>query len=175
MNRVEKLIEEMCPEDPPVFPFSKFAKIQGGFSFPSSGMNSDGNGLQVIRIGDVNEKGSNKVFFLGGYPENSLVEKGDLLLSLSGDIGVKQWEGNNALLNQRVARIDLDLSLVVPRYVYHFLGFAIPKLSSKVRKSAVANLSMNSLRSFEIPLPPLEIQKEIVNILDKFTQLEAEL
>jgi type I restriction enzyme S subunit len=31
------------------------------------------------------------------------------------------------------------------------------------------------LEKLRIPIPPLEVQREIVNILDKFTQLEAEL
>ena len=33
----------------------------------------------------------------------------------------------------------------------------------------------NRVREFRIPLPPLEIQREIVAILDRFTKLEAEL
>ncbi|AQP48487.1 hypothetical protein BW730_14195 [Tessaracoccus aquimaris] len=32
-----------------------------------------------------------------------------------------------------------------------------------------------AILTFEIPLPPLEVQREIVRILDQFTQLEAEL
>ena len=31
------------------------------------------------------------------------------------------------------------------------------------------------IRGYRIPVPPLEVQREIVNILDKFTALEAEL
>ena len=36
-------------------------------------------------------------------------------------------------------------------------------------------MPMGMLRQILLPIPPLEVQKEIVNILDKFTQLEAEL
>ena len=31
------------------------------------------------------------------------------------------------------------------------------------------------IRNFEIPLPPINIQEKIVEILDKFTSLEVEL
>lgn len=34
---------------------------------------------------------------------------------------------------------------------------------------------MPALKKFEPPIPPIEIQKEIVRILDKFAELEAEL
>ena len=41
---------------------------------------------------------------------------------------------------------------------------------------AQPNLSSTKLMNvFEIPLPPIEVQTEIVRILDKFTSLEAEL
>ena len=37
------------------------------------------------------------------------------------------------------------------------------------------NISKERLKKIPIPLPPLSVQQEIVRILDKFTQLEAEL
>jgi len=39
----------------------------------------------------------------------------------------------------------------------------------------VKDVSLKNLTKFKIPIPPLTIQKEIVKILDNFTQLEAEL
>ena len=40
---------------------------------------------------------------------------------------------------------------------------------------SVPNVPQSSLAKIEIPLPPIEVQTEIVRILDKFTSLEAEL
>lgn len=40
---------------------------------------------------------------------------------------------------------------------------------------SVPNVPQSSLAKIEIPLPPIEVQAEIVRILDKFTSLEAEL
>lgn len=34
---------------------------------------------------------------------------------------------------------------------------------------------LSTLQKFQVPIPPIEIQKEIVKILDAFTELEAEL
>ena len=39
----------------------------------------------------------------------------------------------------------------------------------------VLRVSGNNLNKIKIPIPPLAIQKEIVKILDNFTELEAEL
>lgn len=40
---------------------------------------------------------------------------------------------------------------------------------------AVPSLDRKKIENYEIPLPPIEVQTEIVRILDKFTSLEAEL
>ncbi|WP_441713606.1 restriction endonuclease subunit S, partial [Helicobacter pylori] len=39
----------------------------------------------------------------------------------------------------------------------------------------INNLNANILQNFLIPIPPLEIQQEIVKILDAFTELNTEL
>ena len=38
-----------------------------------------------------------------------------------------------------------------------------------------ASVDMKRFKKLEFPLPPIEVQTEIVRILDKFTSLEAEL
>ena len=67
------------------------------------------------------------------------------------------------------------LEHVLNKYVYYFLKKNEIKIKSKVRKASVPRLSRTVIDNIEIPLPQLEIQAEIVRILDKFTQLEAEL
>jgi len=41
--------------------------------------------------------------------------------------------------------------------------------------SSFASVDMNGFRKFEIPIPPLDVQDEIVRILDAFTAVTAEL
>lgn len=58
--------------------------------------------------------------------------------------------------------------------------FIIARIKNKIIKSFVAEGSIpyihkSLLDKLKIPLPPLEIQKEIVLILDAFTELQAEL
>ncbi len=48
-------------------------------------------------------------------------------------------------------------------------------LLSKVRKASIPRLSPSVIKDLEIPVPPLPVQEEIVRILDKFTELQAEL
>ena len=48
-------------------------------------------------------------------------------------------------------------------------------LKSRVRKASVPRLSRSAIEKIEIPIPPLEVQEEIVRILDTFSNLAAEL
>ena len=58
---------------------------------------------------------------------------------------------------------DVDI-----RYLFH-------SLSALVIPSRGYNRHWNVVREMSIPVPPLEVQREIVRILDQFTTLEAEL
>lgn len=67
--------------------------------------------------------------------------------------------------------------IVNPAFVnYYFytprFRIEICKIVRGVTRFYIVNKSFLNL---EIPLPPLEVQNEIVGILDNFTQLEAEL
>ena len=64
---------------------------------------------------------------------------------------------------------------VLPRYIYYVLSKDQHYFQSKVRHGGIPTLDALVVRNYRIPLPPLPIQTEIVRILDKLTQLEAEL
>lgn len=65
--------------------------------------------------------------------------------------------------------------IVENRYIYHFLKLNQSKLTEKQHGAGIPALKTNEITKLSIPIPPLPIQQEIVNILDKFTELEAEL
>ena len=69
---------------------------------------------------------------------------------------------------------DIELIPEFSKYLFrsHFMRAAISKTASGVTRF---NISKERLKKLPIPLPPLSVQQEIVRILDKFTQLEAEL
>ena len=61
------------------------------------------------------------------------------------------------------------------RYIYHLLLNNQNQLVSKVRKASIPRLSRSAIENLVIPLLPIEVQREIVRILDNFTELTAEL
>ncbi len=64
---------------------------------------------------------------------------------------------------------------ILNRYVFHFLLSRKKYIKSNVRKASIPRLSRAVIENLSIPIPPLEIQREIVRILDSFTLLTAEL
>lgn len=70
--------------------------------------------------------------------------------------------------------VEPDDRLVV-KFVYYFFKNIQQKIFATKKGSGVPHVHGSSIAKFEIPLPPIEVQTEIVRILDKFTSLEAEL
>ena len=61
------------------------------------------------------------------------------------------------------------------KYLYYYLKtqeFHLQKIASKIQ---MPQIGISDTESLEIPIPPLSVQSRIVEILDKFTALEAEL
>mgnify|MGYP001014622116 FL=1 len=154
-----------------------------GFAFKSSLFSQ--NGEAVIRITNIN---SGKVIFddlkyikLDDYPEldRYKVEKNDILVAMSGATTGKigyQYEDRIGYLNQRVGKFIPDKSIVNRRFLFHFLYNIESELFSLATGSgAQPNLSSEAIKKINIPIPSLETQEKIVEILDKFTDYVTEL
>ena len=61
------------------------------------------------------------------------------------------------------------------KFVYYYLLTQQQRILQQVRRAGVPRLAPDVLRQLPIPLPPLSVQSRIVEILDKFTALEAAL
>ena len=76
--------------------------------------------------------------------------------------------------NQACANIQLDENIANYRYVFHCLYSQYEYIKS-LGTGSQTNINAGIVRKLQIPLPPLDVQTEIVRILDTFTELTAEL
>ena len=149
-------------------------EILNGFAFKSE--NYVESGIRVIRIANV-QKGyiedSTPVF----YPEDStgldkyMLESGDLLMSLTGNVGrvaILAEEFLPAALNQRVACLRMKSDRVSKGYLYHILNsdYFEQKCIQSSKGVAQKNMSTEWLKDYEIPVYTEEKQAEIVSIFD---------
>lgn len=66
-------------------------------------------------------------------------------------------------------------NVFIPRFLYYALKKQEDNISSLQSQGGVPTINTVKLGNILIPLPPFSVQHKIVEILDKFTALEAEL
>lgn len=184
MSRIEELIEKLCPNGVEYKELEKVCRFQNGFSFKSTLFRNCGE--PILRITNIlNGKLSNDsyVYFnLEDYKENLenyKVKKGDVVVAMSGATTGKigyNYSENIYYLNQRVGLFVPNEKVLLKRFLFHWLTTQSKKIHNISSGSgAQPNLSSVKMMKLKIPVPPLEVQCEIVHILDDFTLLSAEL
>ena len=67
--------------------------------------------------------------------------------------------------------LPIDETILLPKYLY----YALLKVNFKTKQGGIPNINANDVKRIEIPIPPLEEQQRIVDILDKFAALTTDL
>jgi len=152
---------------------AQVSRFQNGFAFKSKTFKEEG--MPVIRITNIQDQSIDfsKVVYVNpkDYDKDLTkyhIVKGDLLIAMSGattgKIGINNSD-NIALLNQRVGKFKPNEDLL-KLFLYYFLSTKVEESLAISAGSAQPNLSTEQIKNFEIPIPPLAEQKEIVETLD---------
>lgn len=103
----------------------------------------------------------------------------DLIMSCSGTMGKVAIVPENAskgIINQALLKLTANENLNVKYLKYFFENTITKDLNDNSRGGAIKNVaSVAILKEILIPLPSLELQNKIVEILDKFSQATSEL
>lgn len=141
------------------------AEFQSGYAFKSKEFNKKFEGLPIVRIRNV-MSGYSDTYYGGEYEEKYLINRGDILVTMDGDFNVAVWNGETALQNQRVGKI-IPSNLINKSYLIEYLKIRLKKINDKTSFVTVKHISNKDIMNLEIPLPPIEEQKRIADILDK--------
>lgn len=140
--------------------------IQYGYPFDASLFSSvSEDGMPLIRIRDV-KSGSTSTYYKGTVINEYIIRKGDFLIGMDGEFNIEPWKSEDALLNQRVCKIDSKSSDVSIRYIYRFLKKELKRIEDDTPFATVKHLSAKRLNQIQLPLPSLSEQEQIVAELD---------
>jgi type I restriction enzyme S subunit len=161
-----------------------YVDFQNGYAFKSSDYTDKGHYL--IRIKNVQQGfiEINDECFVD-IPSDTKFEKfklknGDIVVSLTGNVGrIARIKDVHlpAVLNQRVASVAPKSEKVIsPEYLYYllrtpeFLEFAV----GSGKGAAQQNISTSDMEKYQVSIPSLEKQGEIVEKLDSaFTEIDS--
>jgi type I restriction enzyme S subunit len=149
-------------------PLEKLCYAQAGFAFSAGSFNSEGIGLPLIRIRDI-EAGHSNTFYSGEYRPEFLVQTGDWLIGMDGNFTVRQWKGGTALLNQRVTRLKFFDERINQKFVTLSLQEHLSSLMGTKSYTTVDHLSTKQIELAPIPLPCIGEQDQIIALLEKLT------
>lgn len=166
MNKLEKLIKDICPNG---VKYQKVGDIavyeQPSKYIVESTKYNDDYEIPVLTAGQT--------FILGYTNETQEVynaSKDDPVIIFDDFTGAFKWVDFPFKVKSSAMKIIKSKTKnYILRYIYHLMGFI--NYSSNEHK----RLWIGIYSEFLVPVPPLPVQAEIVRILDNFTELTAEL
>ena len=167
MSKLQELIDRLCPDGVEFKPLGEVATLSRGKVYSKEYLRDNPGKYPVYSSQTANDGVLGKIDSFdydgeyltwttdGAYAGTIFHRKGKF--SITNVCGLITLNSNNIILRF----LYYWLSIEAPKYVY--TGMGNPKLMS------------NQVTPIPIPIPPLEVQDEIVKILDRFADYAAEL
>lgn len=184
MSRVDDLIAEHAPNGVEFRTLGDIARFVRGNGMPKTDLVDEGVG--AIHYGQIYTRygvwATETISFVA--PETAMklakAQPGDIIITNTSenveDVGkAVAWLGAEPIVtggHATVIQHDLD-----PKYLAYWFqseSFSVQK-RGLATGTKVIDVSARQLAKVRLPVPPIEVQREIVGVLDKFTRLEAEL
>ena len=172
MNKIQELIEKLCPDG------VEYRKIKDTFQ------RLKGTPITAGKMKDIADDNGEIKIFAGGktvinakesdIPNANITRVPAVLVQSRGVIDVVYYEKPFTFKNEMWA-YTTDNKITV-KYLYYVLKNNIQHFRDAASgMGSLPQISLTVTEDFKIPVPPLEVQAEIVKILDNFTELTAEL
>ena len=107
-----------------------------------------------------------------------LFKADSIIMATTATIGEHALLIADSLANQQFTNFNIRKSLsdkLTSKFVYYYFFVIDEWCKQNVNVSSFPSVEIERLKKLPFPIPPLFVQERIVEILDKFTTLEAEL
>ena len=183
MSNLEELIERLCPDGVEYKTLTELFDTRNGYTPSKSKEEYWTNGtVPWFRMEDIRENGSILSKAIQYVSESaikgSLFPADSIIVATSATIGQHALIRVPSLANQRFTYLVLkeefkeQLDIM---YIYYCCFKLDEYCKECLNQGNFASVDMKKFLKFKFPVPPLEVQREIVRILDNFTFLTTEL
>ena len=165
MSKLEELTAKLCPDGVEFKNVGDVCDVFTGGEAPEDSIRERNPRDEYIYPIYSNGIGENALW---GFSKSYRIDKRAVTFSSIGTIGYPT-------LREPKFTPVIRLKVLIPKNEKSlnvgFLKYVLEMVEFEQQKSTVPNINANILKSINIPIPPLEVQREIVRILDKFTEL----
>ena len=145
------------------------------------------SGIPFITISDIDERHEinfNVIKYVPDEYYNRLADKrrpqkGDVLYTVVGSYGIPVYvkENKKFVFQRHIAILRPNNAVIDSRYLYHAMnGTAFHRQADLAAKGAAQKtIGLASLAKMTVPVPPLDVQNRIVNVLDNFEKVCSDL
>ena len=159
----------MLPNEWAVIPIKKAMVLINGYAFKPEDWKE--NGTPIIRIQNLNDSNAAFNYCDSELDPKYLIRSGDILFAWSGTKGVsfgaRVWNRENGYLNQHIFKVLVDRALLTRQYGFLALMMAQDSIEKQAHgfKSSFVHVKKADLEKILLPIPPLDEQEIITNIL----------
>lgn len=132
----------------------EICNILYGYPFNSKLFSSE-TGFPLIRIRNLADSSIN-TFTTEDYDEKYIIQAGDILVGMDGDFIITRWNSGNALLNQRICKLEPQ-SNVSKSYILYITKPYIGLLQKTNFGTTVAHLGKSDWDRFRVLIPNKDI------------------
>ena len=185
MSKLDELLRELCPDGVEYKKLGEIATVLRGASPRpiKKYITNDSDGVNWIKIGDVPVGSkyitqSEEKITKEGAEKSRYVRKGDFILSNSMSFGRPYILAIDGCIHDGWLSISNFKDVFLSDYLYYLLSSSAIQQEMKKRASfggAVQNLNADVVKALVLPVPPIEVQSEIVRMLDGYTESVVEL
>lgn len=145
--------------------------------YPFKPTELSGTRLPVIRIKQLLDPSAKVDFTDVEVPDRVRLSDGDLIFSWSGSLASRIWDRGPAVLNQHLFRV-IERPGVSRGWLHLALDHAVEELITKTHGTTMKHVTKGVLESHPVLLPPLPVQRRIVDVMahldDHVANLRAE-
>lgn len=176
MSNLEELIERLCPDGVEYKRLGDIGRISMCKRVLKSQTNSV-SGVPFYKIGTFGKEADSYIseeLFLDYKSRYPYPKKGDVLISASGTIGrTVIFDGKPSYFqDSNIIWVANNEEFLTNKFLYYIYQTNPWKVADG---GTIQRLYNSDLEKIQLPVPPLEVQREIVRILDNFTFLTTEL